>query len=103
VQPFSLATADTDALVARNAFAPVPGSFSFVRGDAIEPRLRPEERRALAAIGRDELQSRRPRLGHPRPLVGRDDVVFAASLPDTTSYRHARDGIERPLPARLRI
>jgi hypothetical protein len=103
VQPFSLATADTDALVGRNAFAPFLDPFTFVRGDAIEPSLRPEERRALAAIGHDELQTTAPDWDTRVPLVGRDEVVFAGQLPDTTGFRHARDGIERPRPARLRI
>jgi hypothetical protein len=99
-QPFSLGVADTDAMVARNAFAPFLDPFSFVRGDAVEPRLRPEERRAPASIGRDDLASDQPDWDTRVPLVGRDEVVFAGQLPDTAGFRHARDGIERP---RLRI
>jgi hypothetical protein len=106
VQPFAAAAAlpDTDAVVPRDTVAPFLDPLAFIRGDALEPPLRPEERRALSQIGHDHLQTTEPDWDTRVPLVGQDDIFFATHLPDTTAYRHARDGIEGARPARgLRI
>jgi hypothetical protein len=102
VQPFTLATADTDAVVAAsNTFAPFLDPLAFLRGDSLEAPLRPEERRALAQVGHDHLQNTEPDWDSRVPLVGHDDIVSATQLPDTTAYRNVRDGIERARPARM--
>ena len=107
VQPLTAAAAlpDTDAVVSRNnIFAPFLDPLVFLRGDALEAPLRPEERRALAQLGHDHLHSPEPDWDTRVPLVGQDDIVFATQLPDTTAYRNVRDGIDRASPARgLRI
>jgi hypothetical protein len=102
VQPFTLGTADTDAVVPKNnIFAPFLDPLAFLRGDSLEQPLRPEERRALAQLGHDHLQTDAPDWDSRVPLVGQDDIMFATQLPDTTAYRHARDGIERARPPRM--
>jgi hypothetical protein len=104
LQPSTAAAAlpDNDSVIPGNAFAPFLDPFTFVRADTLEPPLRPEERRALAQIGHDAVQFPDATDWDTRvPLVGQDDIVFATQLPDTTTYRNARDGIERPRPARM--
>jgi hypothetical protein len=104
LQPLTASAAlpDADGVVPANPFGAFLDPFSFVRGDALEPPLRPEERRALAQIGADVLQyPDAPDWDTRVPLVGQDDMVFATQLPDTTAYRNARDGIESPRARRM--
>jgi hypothetical protein len=106
VAPFSTATAESDVMVARNAFAPFLDPFSFIRGDSLERLPRPGELRAPAPIGHDALETGAPDWDARVPLAGHDDIVFPGpSAATTATYAHPRDGFDRPprAPSLLRI
>jgi hypothetical protein len=86
---------------------PAPGPASFHPGDALEPRLSAVLRTGTPPqLGSDGVGFDPPGFDVRQPIVGADDVDYAATIRRPSAapeFRHAGDGIEPARRDRLRF